>query len=69
MARSLCGVPGLTNGGSAHSRAGSETTDVQRYKQPLPLPTSACEIKNVLGGGGVDKVQINELLVHVGPVP
>ena len=33
MARSLCGVPGLTNGGSAHSRAGSETTDVQRSKQ------------------------------------
>jgi hypothetical protein len=33
MARFLCGVPGLTNGGSAHSRAGSETTDVQRSKQ------------------------------------
>ena len=33
MARSLCGVPGLTNGGSAHSRAGSETTEDQRSKQ------------------------------------
>ena len=25
MARSLCGVPGLINDGSAHSRTGSET--------------------------------------------
>ncbi len=33
MAQSLCGVPGLTNGGSAHNRAGSETNDVQRSKQ------------------------------------
>ena len=33
MARSLCGVPGLINGGSAHSRAGSETTEDQRSKQ------------------------------------
>ena len=33
MARSLCGVPGLTNGGSAHSRAGSGTTVDQRSKQ------------------------------------
>ena len=33
MARSLCGVPGLTNGGSAHSRAGSETTEDQRSEQ------------------------------------
>ncbi len=33
MARSLCGVPGVINGGSAHSRAGSETTEDQRSKQ------------------------------------
>jgi hypothetical protein len=38
MARSLCRVPGLTNGGSAHSRAGSETTDVQRSKHSGPAP-------------------------------
>jgi hypothetical protein len=35
MARSLCGVPGLINGGSAHSRAGSETTEDQRSKHWL----------------------------------
>ena len=33
MAQSLCGVPGLIIGGSAHSRTGSETTDDQRSKQ------------------------------------
>ena len=32
MARSLCGVPGLINDGSAHSRTGSETTEDQRSK-------------------------------------
>jgi hypothetical protein len=32
MARSLCGVPGLINGGSAHSRTGSETTEDQGSK-------------------------------------
>lgn len=33
MARSLCGVPGLINDGSAHSRTGSETTVNQGSKQ------------------------------------
>ena len=33
MSRSVCGVPGLINGGSAHSRTGSETTEDQRSKQ------------------------------------
>ena len=33
MARSLCGVPGLINDGSAHSRTGSETTVDQGSKQ------------------------------------
>ena len=33
MAGSLCGVPGLINGGSAHCRTGSETTEDQRSKQ------------------------------------
>ena len=32
MARSLCGVPGLINDGSAHSRTGSETTVNQGSK-------------------------------------
>ena len=33
MARSLCGVPGLINHGSAHSRAGSEITVNQGSEQ------------------------------------
>ena len=33
MARSLCGVPGLINASSAHSRTGSESTEDQRSKQ------------------------------------
>ena len=33
MARSLCGVPGLINDGSAHIRTGSETTVNQGSKQ------------------------------------
>ena len=33
MAWSLCGVPGLINDGSAHSRTGSETTEDQRSNQ------------------------------------
>ena len=33
MARFLCGVPGLINDGSAHSRTGSETTEDHRSKQ------------------------------------
>ncbi len=41
MARSLCAVPGLINGGSAHSRAGSETTEDQRSKHFRPRSLSA----------------------------
>ena len=33
MARSLCGVPELIHGSSAHSSTGSETTEDQRSKQ------------------------------------
>ena len=33
MARFLCGVPGLINDSSTHSRTGSETTEDQRSKQ------------------------------------
>ena len=50
MARSLCGVPGLTNGGSAHSRAGSETTDVQRSKHApcaLELEALCCSLDSL----------------------
>ncbi len=39
MVLSLCGMPGLTNGGSAHSRVGSKTTDVQRSKHAPPQRT------------------------------
>ena len=44
MARSLCGVPGLMNGGRAHSRTGSETTEGQRFGQNADFQSSANQV-------------------------